>query len=92
MDEGRGVLHWGVDQHCSYAVGTGHLQSLVSREEKLEKQATRSTAVTPLTEGLSSVRHKDGAQGEQLWIMERGFYEEQQVGNRTEEHNGIKEH
>lgn len=49
MDEGRGMLRWGVDQHRSDTVGTGHLQSLVSRKEKLEKQAARSAAVTPLT-------------------------------------------
>lgn len=48
MDEGWGMLRWGVNQHCSYAVGTGHLQNLISGEEKLEKQAAKSAAVTPL--------------------------------------------
>lgn len=49
MDEGWGMLRWRVDQHRSYTVGTSHLQSLISREEKLEKQAAKSAAVTPLT-------------------------------------------
>lgn len=46
MDEGWGMLQWGVDQYGSHTVGTGHLQSLISREEKLEKQATKSAMVT----------------------------------------------
>jgi hypothetical protein len=43
------MLHWGVDQHCSYAVGTGHLQGLISGEKKLEKSAAKSILVTVMT-------------------------------------------
>lgn len=88
MDEGWGMLQRGVDQYCSHTVGTGHLQSLISREEKLEKEATKRAIVT---EGPYSIRHKGGARGK-LQIRDWGLYEEQRVGNRTKEHNGIKEH
>lgn len=49
MEEGRGMLRWGVDQHRGYTVGTGHLQSLISGEKKLEKQVAKCATVTPLT-------------------------------------------
>lgn len=50
MDEGRGIFLWGVDQHRSYTVGTGHLQSLISGEEKLEEQAAKGATVTDCTD------------------------------------------
>lgn len=46
MNEGSGVFCRGVDQHGSYTVGAGHLQDLVSGEEKLEKQIAKSAPVT----------------------------------------------
>lgn len=39
---------------------------------------------------LQGARHKDGAQGEQLCIMERSFCEQQQMRNRVKEHNGTQ--
>lgn len=58
MDEGWGIFLWGVDQHRSYTVGTGHLQNFISGEEKLEKQIAKSATVRPLTgpegQGLSA--------------------------------------
>jgi len=32
------MLCRGMDQHCSYTVGAGHLQDLISGQEKLGKQ------------------------------------------------------
>lgn len=46
MDEGRGMLRWRVDQHRSDAVGTGHLQHLISGKEELEKQEAESAGYT----------------------------------------------
>lgn len=50
MDEGRGIFLWGADQHRGYTVGTGHLQSLISGEEKLEEQAAKGATVTDCTD------------------------------------------
>lgn len=47
MNEGRGMLHWRVDQHRSYTVGTGHLQNLIPGKEELEKQEAESAGYTP---------------------------------------------
>lgn len=60
MDEGWGMLRWRVDQYCSYTVGTGHLQSLISGKEKLEKQAAKCVTVTPLTEPEGSSLNASG--------------------------------
>lgn len=39
VEEGRGVLCGRVDKHCGDTLSAGHLQSLVSRQEELEKKA-----------------------------------------------------
>lgn len=53
MNEGNSMLGGGMDQHCCYTVGAGHLQDLISGQEKLEKQQDVPSHITERTRGPS---------------------------------------
>lgn len=53
VNEGNSMLRRGMDQHCRYTVGAGHLQDLISGQEKLQKQQEVPNHVTEKTRAPS---------------------------------------